>query len=116
VIAAPTPVSEFCVEPDTAAEEWLRRRSGHEPLVITFSVTRCCGGTKVCDVRVRIGAVRKPRTTYTHIGEVGGRELLLDSRIAATMPRRIPITVRGVARRHLELDLSGEDWARLLYA
>lgn len=114
--AAATIASEFRVEPDAAAEEWLHRRPGAEPLVIAFSVARCCGGTKVCDVRVRIGVPRNPRSIYTHIGEVGGRDLLLDSRIAALMPRRIPITVRGVARRRLELDLSGEDWARLLYA
>jgi len=116
VIAEQTPASEFCVEPDAAADEWLRRRPGGEPVVIAFSVARCCGGTKLCDVRVRIGVARNARTTYTRIGQVGGRDLLLDSRIAAMMPRRVPITVRGVARRRLELDLSGEDWARLLYA
>jgi hypothetical protein len=111
-----TTTPEFRVELDAPADDWIRRQPGHRPIVVAFSVTRCCGGTKVCDVRVRLGIPARGAGTYTQIGTVAGRDLLVDSRIARALPRRIPITVRGLARKRLSLDFSGEEWGRLLYA
>jgi hypothetical protein len=109
-------IPEFRVELDAPADDWIRRQPGTGPIVVAFSVARCCGGTKVCDVRVRLGMPTRGARTYTHIGTVGGRNLLVDSRIVRAMPRRIPITIRGLARKRLWLDFSGEEWGRLLYA
>jgi hypothetical protein len=50
------------------------------------------------------------------LGDVEGREVLLDSRIQQAMPRQLPITRRGIGRlRHLALNFSGDEWAELLY-
>ena len=59
----------------------------------------------------------RAREALLRIGTVAGRDVLLDPRIANKMPRRIPVTVRGVGPlRGLSLDLTGHEWARLLYA
>jgi len=50
------------------------------------------------------------------VGEVDGRRILLDRRIMLRLPQRIPVTVRGLGPfGGLHLDVSGEEWAGLLY-
>jgi hypothetical protein len=51
------------------------------------------------------------------VGQVEGRELFVDSRLIELMPRQIPLTGRGIGPfRHLDLDLTGEQWADILFA
>jgi hypothetical protein len=111
-------VAGFEVELDQRAEQWLAENMVLSPIVITFSVTRCCGGTRVCDVRLQVkglGALCHGR--FVRIDRVADRDVLMDDRILKTMSRRIPITVyRLLGQSRLSLDLSGEQWARLLYA
>jgi hypothetical protein len=55
-------------------------------------------------------------TRWLLLGETEGREVLLDSCLNDTMPRQIALTARGIGPlRKLGLDLSGEQWAELLY-
>jgi hypothetical protein len=107
----------FQIELDAHAQRWLDERASGQPILITFEVAHCCGGTRVCDVRVRVGQSARKCGPLAPIGTVAGREVLLDARILKTLPRRVPITVRGLpALRHLSLDLSGEQWGLLLYS
>ena len=106
----------FHIELDPPAMRWLEQHPGPSPLVIAYQVTRCCGG-KVRDVRMRVSkAAAAERHELLRIGSAAGRDVLIDARILRAMPRRIPITARGLrARQKLALDLSGEEWGRLLY-
>ncbi len=106
----------FEIELDDRAREWVRRHPDERRLVIGYYERRCCGGGKVCDVSVR-AEKRSERHELVRVGSVEGRELLLDRRIANRLPRRLPLTVRGIGPlRGLSLALEGEDWAQLLYA
>jgi len=86
-------------------------------IAITLSVTRCCAGQPVRDVRLRFdepGTVQRGR--LVRIGRVAERDVLMDARLLATMPRHIPMTVHKLlGRQRLGLHLSGEQWERLLY-
>src|SRR5437879_6233411 len=44
--------AEFVVEVDAAARAWLDSHKSEGPRVITYEVHRCCGGGKICNVRV----------------------------------------------------------------
>ena len=45
-----------------------------------------------------------------------GTEVLIDPRAGARLPSRFGLTVRGIGPlKHLDLDLEGEQWGRLLY-
>ena len=45
-----------------------------------------------------------------------GIKVLIDRRAAARLPSRFGLTVRGIGPlKHLDLDLEGEQWGRLLY-
>lgn len=96
---------------------WLGQHPSPSPLVIAYQVTRYCGG-QVCEVRMRTSkAADSDHRKLLRIGSVVGRDVLIDARILGTVPRRTPITVRGFwARQKLALDLSGEEWGRLLYS
>ena len=50
--------ADFVVEVDAAALAWLDSHKSEGPRVITYDVHRCCGGGKICDVRVRETAHR----------------------------------------------------------
>lgn len=101
-------VAGFEVELDQRAERWLAENMVPSPIVITFSVTGCCRGTRVCDVRLQVkglGALRHGR--FVRIDRVADRDVLMDDRILKTMPRRIPITVnRLLGQSRLSLDLA----------
>lgn len=109
----------FSIELDPLASQWLETHPMHSRIVITFSVTRCCGGTPVRDVRLRVDepVAARRRGRFVRIGRVADRDVLMDARVLKTMPRRIPITVhRLLGRQRLSLDLSGDQWGRLLYS
>lgn len=115
----PTP-RRFDLAVDQAARHWLQEHPTASRLFIAFSSTSCCFGARVCDVRIRVEAGAGHRKTgaagWLPIGELEGREVLLDTRICNRLPRAIPLTARGVGRfRHLELDLDGAQWATVLY-
>jgi hypothetical protein len=45
-----------------------------------------------------------------------GTKIAIDPRAAARLPSRFRLTVRGLGRfKHLDLDLTGEQWGALLY-
>ncbi|HEV2014481.1 MAG TPA: hypothetical protein VGR77_11465 [Candidatus Dormibacteraeota bacterium] len=105
----------FQVEPDARARMWLASHRADRRLVVAYEETRCCGGGRICDVRIR-DERRAERWSLARIGSVDGRDLLLDTRIAGRLPRRLPLTVRGLGPlQHLSLDLAGEEWASLLF-
>lgn len=110
--------ANFEIEFDEKAREWLGKHPSREGLVIAFEVHRCCNGARVCDVRLR---KEHPGEHFqqgrVRIGTVDGRGVFLDSRIATTMPRRIPVSVGGVGPfKGLRLKLTGPEWGRLLYS
>jgi hypothetical protein len=110
-------IAEFEVVFDDEALRWLGERPSADPLVIAYEDSRCCGGGHIRDLRLRGGLRREEEAAgLIGIGEVNGRPSLLDRRIMSRVPRRIPVTVRGLSPfRSLHLDFSGEEWARLLY-
>lgn len=87
-----------------------------DPRVIAYDVHRCCGGGKICQVKVRELSPKDDRGAYT-IGEMDdGTVFLIDRRAAARLPSHFRLTARGPGRlRHLDLDLTGEQWGMLLY-
>jgi hypothetical protein len=111
-------LSEFALDLDDKALQWLEGHPSPDALVLAYTVTRCCGGTKVCDVRLRQER-RSDRASprLLQVGTIQGRKVLIDSRIVALMPQRIQVTVRGFGPlRGLRLNLESEQWARLLYS
>jgi hypothetical protein len=108
-MVAPPESPGFQIQLDEQARQWLEDHEIRSPIVITFDVTRGCGGTRVCDVWLRLNTAAAHRGKLVRIGSVAGRDVLLDARILETMPRRIPLTVRGLSvRRRLSLDLTGD--------
>jgi hypothetical protein len=111
----------FALSIDAGARHWLDEHPQTSRLFITYmSSTACCSGARVCDVRVRIAAgasqPKAPGTSWAALGTVDGREVLIDSRLVDRMPALLRFTHRGIGPfRHLDLDLSGEQWAEVLY-
>jgi hypothetical protein len=107
----------FEIAIDHEAIRWLELHPNPSPLVIAYQVTRSCCGL-VRDVRMRVSkAADSERQELLRIGSAEGRDVLIDARIVRAMPRRVPITALGFwARQKLALDLSGEEWGRLLYS
>jgi hypothetical protein len=109
-------VDEFAVEFDERARLWLDKHPNRDSLVIAYSDTRCCGGAHIRGLRLRRSRRGDARSALVEIGDVDGRQILLDSRIMPRMPRKIPVTAGGLGPlRALHLDFSGDEWARLLY-
>jgi hypothetical protein len=110
---------ELCV--DESAGRWLDERPEVSSLFVAYMSSRaCCSSAKVCDVRVRVDADSSRRSSravrWAPLGRVRGRDVFIDSRLVDRMPARAHLRVRGVGRfRHLDLDLTGEQWAELLY-
>ena len=106
----------FQLEADTAAREWLDAHRATGPRVIAYDVHRCCGGGKICQVKVR-ELSRKDELGEFATGEMDdGTRFLIDRRAAARLPWRFGLTVRGLGPlRHLDLALEGEQWGTLLY-
>ena len=107
----------FHLRADAAAKSWLQTHAQAEPLVIAYEVHRCCGGGRICQVKVR-GMSRndEPAAYASGVTDEGGR-VLIDKRAAAKLPARFGLTARGLGPlKHLDLDLDREDWGELLYS
>lgn len=109
-------IAVFQLTADAQAKAWLAAHPWTEPLVIAYDVRRCCGGGKICSVRVRGYSNRDNATDHaTGILEDGTR-FLVDRRAAARLPARFGLTLRGLGPlKHLDLDLASEQWGELLY-
>ena len=106
----------FEVTFDDKARRWLIEHPSQDALVIAYEDSRCCGGGHIRDVRLRRSRRGDQRSSLVDIGNVSGRRILVDRRVILRMPQTIPVTVGGIGPlRGLHLDLSGEEWARLLY-
>jgi hypothetical protein len=111
----------FALSADDQARHWLDEHPEAARLVIAYMSSRaCCSGARVCDVRVRIDTTASQPDTHgaswVAIGNLEGREVVIDSRVVERMPAHIRFTQRGVGPlRRLDLDLSGEQWADVLY-
>jgi hypothetical protein len=107
---------DFEVEPDVAARAWLDSHPSRGRRVLAYAVERCCGGGRICTVRVRDQSRRDDVSRHTPIVFDDGTELLIDPRAAARLPARFGLTVRGLGPlKHLDLVLDGDQWGRLLY-
>jgi hypothetical protein len=106
----------FLVEADDRAREWLGAHQSAQPRVIAYDVHRCCGGGKICQVRIRELSRKDDPTEFDTGALDAGTVFLIDRRAAARLPSRFALTTRGIGRlKHLDLDLEGEQWGRLLY-
>ena len=102
--------ADFVVEVDATARAWLDSHKSEGPRVITYLVHRCCGGGKICDVRVRETAHRDDITNYAAAVLPDTTRVVIDPRAAARLPSRFRLTVRRLGPlKHLDLDLSGEE-------
>ena len=106
----------FHLEADESARKWLEQHPSEAPRVIAYDVHRCCGGGKICQVNVReLSRKDDPDVFASGVLEDGTR-ILIDRRAAARLPSRFGLTVRGLGPlKHLDLELEGEQWGRLLY-
>jgi hypothetical protein len=109
-------ITALRVDADPSAEEWMRSHATEEPRVIAYDVKRCCGGGKLCLVSVRERSRKDDRRDYATAVLADGTRLMVDRRAARRLPSRFGLTVRGLGPfQRLDLDLSGEQWAALLY-
>lgn len=109
-------MSSFQITVDGPARDWLESHPTRRPRVIAYEVHRCCGGGKICHVNVRDVSGKDDRAALAVETLPDGTELLVDKRAAARLPARFGLTVRGLGpMKHLDLDLDGEQWGRLLY-
>jgi len=107
----------FQLEVDAAARAWLEAHPAADPRVIAYDVHRCCGGGKICHVKVRELSRKDDPGEYA-TGEIDdGTKFLIDRRAATRLPSHFGLTVRGLGPlRHLDLELEGEQWGDLLYS
>jgi hypothetical protein len=104
------------IEADAAARAWLEAHPAAGARVIAYDVTRCCGGGRLCSVSVRERSRGDDLEGHAKAALEDGSILFVDRRAAARLPSRFQLTVRGIGPfKHLDLELSGEQWARLLY-
>ena len=107
----------FQLEADARAREWLDLHPSIEPRVIAYDVHRCCGGGRICQVKVRELSQKDDPDQYATGALADGTRFLIDRRAAARLPSRFGLTVRGLGRlKHLDLELEGEQWGDLLYS
>jgi len=108
--------AEFQLVVDASARKWLNRHPATGPRVIAYDVHRCCGGGKICQVKVRELSPKDNPDEFASGDLEDGTKFLIDRRAAARLPSRFGLTVRGLGRlKHLDLDLEGEQWGTLLY-
>ena len=113
--------ARFELSIDDAAQQWLDNGPQAKRLFITYmSSLACCSGARVCDVRVRVDATLSRRdargASWVALGVLNGREVRIDSRLVDRMPAHLRFVQRGVGPfRHLDLDLSSDQWAAALY-
>jgi hypothetical protein len=103
------------VEADDLALAWMAARPSADWLV-AYDVHRCCGGGKICRVTVREVSPRDDRAQHATATLAGGTRILVDGRAAKRLPPHFGLTVRGLGPlKHLDLELTGEEWGELLY-
>jgi hypothetical protein len=112
---------QFAFSVDGQARQWLDEHPQASRLFIAYMSSRaCCSGARVCDVRIRVDTTASQPDTrgssWVALGWLRGREVLIDARLIDRMPAQLRFVQRGVGPfRHLDLDLSGEQWADVLY-
>jgi len=95
---------------------WLDSHKSEGPRVVTYDIHRCCGGGKICNVRVLDAARREDISSYAAAVLPDRTKIVIDPRAAARLPSRFRLTVRGLGPlKHLDLDLSGVERGALLY-
>jgi hypothetical protein len=120
-VATPSVSSRFDLAVDRPARAWLAVHPEASQLFITYLSSRaCCTGVRVCDVRIRLDLGLTHRggddVSWSPLGKVEGRDVFIDARLIERMPRRLLLTGRGVGPfRHLDLELTAEQWAEVLY-
>jgi hypothetical protein len=106
----------FDLAVDRAARQWLDAHPSAEPRVIDYEVQRCCGGGKICQVRVRERSQRDDPDRFAAGSLDDGTSILIEKRAAARLPAHFGLTTRGRgSREHLDLSLESEQWGDLLY-
>ena len=106
----------FRVDVDSPAREWLDLHPQAESLVVEYDVHRCCGGGKICSVKVRAQSEKDDPLAYARGTTTDGTRVLIDRRAAARLPQRFGLTVTGIGRwKHLDLQLEPDLWGDLLY-
>lgn len=105
------------VDVDARAREWLESHPADGGLVIDFDVHRCCGGGKICEVRIHPRSTEPDAREYAHTTTPDGLPVLIDRRAAARLPRRFGLTVKGLGRwKRLDLQLDPDQWGELLWS
>jgi hypothetical protein len=108
--------TDFQLQADARAREWLDLHPTAGPRVVAYDVHRCCGGGKICQVKVRELSRQDNPDDFATGALEDGTKVLIDRRAAARLPLRFRLTVRGLGRlKHLDLDLEAEQWGALLY-
>jgi hypothetical protein len=106
----------FHLEAGANVRAWLEGHPSAAPRVIAYDVHRCCGGGKICQVKVRELSRKDDPAQYATGVMDDGTRFLIDRRAAKRLPSRFGLTVRGLGRlKHLDLDLESEQWGTLLY-
>ena len=107
---------QFHVEADAGAREWLDSHPSGDLRVISYDIKRCCGGGRLCSVRVRELSPREEIGNHATAIMDDGTRFLVDRRAAARLPSRFGLTMRGFGPlRYLDLNLDSEQWGALLY-
>ncbi len=108
--------TNFQLKADAKAREWLDLHPAPGLRVVAYDVHRCCGGGKICQVKVRELSRKDDPDDFATGALEDGTKFLIDRRAAARLPSRFGLTVRGIGRmKHLDLDLEAEQWGTLLY-
>jgi hypothetical protein len=116
-----TLLNRFALSVDDQARQWLDEHPRASRLFIAYMSSRaCCSGARVCDVRIRVDTTASQADahgeSWVAVGLMRGHEVLIDARLIDRMPAQLRFMQRGVGPfRHLDLDLSGEQWADVLY-
>jgi hypothetical protein len=110
------PALQFQLDADGGACQWLESHPSTQVRVIAYDVHRCCGGGKICQVKVRELSHKDDTAEFATGTLANGTRFLIDRKAAVRLPLQFRLTVRGVGRfKHLDLDLDAEQWGTLLY-
>lgn len=108
--------ASFRLEADAGARRWLSSHPTSAGRVIAYEIHRCCGGGRICLVKVREKSSSDDPASFVTGSLDDGTTLLIDRRAAARLPSAFRLTVRGIGPlRHLDIDLDAEAWGDLLY-
>src|SRR5438552_16564186 len=91
--------AEFVVEVDAAARAWLDSHKSEGPRVITYEVHLCCGGGKICNVRVLIAPHRDDFSNYAVAVLPDRTKIVIDPERQRGCPRNFVSPCAGWALR-----------------